>query len=179
LQHVVQADARPCRRDHRFPARPLEILCRGNGCGPAADGAVPRLGPDAFIRNVLLFNLVRSPDGTSWRLFAPAWLGRVASLGALGFWLAGSAWLAWRSRNANSSTGAEGCPVRLALFVAVTLGLIMTGSTAHDDYMIWWMPAVLAIIPLEIGLGRRTAQGRGRDAGGGRLCARCVRVSGV
>jgi hypothetical protein len=41
--------------------------------------------PDAFIRNVLLFNLVRSPDGTSWRLFAPAWLGRVASLGALGF----------------------------------------------------------------------------------------------
>jgi hypothetical protein len=120
--------------------------------------------PDAFIRNVLLFNLVRSPDGTSWRLFAPAWLGRVASLGALGFWLAGSAWLAWRSRNANSSTGAEGCPVRLALFVAVTLGLIMTGSTAHDDYMIWWMPAVLAILPLEIGLGRRTAQGAGRDA---------------
>lgn len=117
--------------------------------------------PDAFIRNVLLFNLVRSPDGTSWRLFAPAWLGRVASLAALGFWLAGSAWLAWRSRNANSSTGAEGCPVRLALFVAVTLGLIMTGSTAHDDYMIWWMPAVLAIIPLEIGLGRRTAQRAG------------------
>ncbi|WP_157098604.1 hypothetical protein [Novosphingobium rosa] len=33
---------------------------------------------------------------------------------------------------------------RLILFMIAALLLIMTGSTAHDDYMIWWMPAALA-----------------------------------
>lgn len=103
--------------------------------------------PAAFIRNILLFNLVRSPDPTSWRMFAPAALGSVAALGALTFWLGASAWLALHSwRGKVVAVFGWGEPyTRLILFIVATLLLIMSGSTAHDDYMIWWMPAVILI----------------------------------
>lgn len=97
----------------------------------------------AFVRNVLLFNLVRSPDSTSFRLYVPPLVGRIASLAALGFWLASSAWLAIRSRHAGSDHAL--IDTRIQVFVIATLLLIMTGSTAHDDYMIWWAPAALIL----------------------------------
>lgn len=106
---------------------------------------------EALVRNVLVFNLVRSPDPTSWRLLVPSWIGRAASLGALSVWLAGSVWLAlrsWRGK-AVAVLDHEVPDARLILFVIASLLLIMTGLTAHDDYMIWWMPAVIAIFARE------------------------------
>ncbi len=115
--------------------------------------------PAAFIRNVLMFNLVRSPDPTSWRAFAPAWLGRVASLGALGAWGAISVWLALGRRVSSNHPPLD---TRLILFAITVLVLIVTGSTAHDDYMVWWMPAVVVIFARNS--NRHEASGKTRQA---------------
>jgi len=40
--------------------------------------------------------------------------------------------------------------------VIVVLILIMTGSTAHDDYMVWWMPAAIVLFARNAGRNAAT-----------------------
>jgi len=130
-----------------FPPERWKAYVAGVAMGCLPTALFLAWDPAALIRNILLFNLVRSPDLTSWRMAAPHWLGSVAAVGALGFWLVASAWLAlrsWRGR-AVALFGWDELHTRLILFVVATLLLIMSGSTAHDDYMIWWMPAVIVL----------------------------------
>jgi hypothetical protein len=108
-------------------------------------------GPLPFVRNVLLFNFVRLPDLTSWRMLAPGWVGRVASLVALAFWL-GSSMLVLVASRLPAAANFVQLDRRIMLFVVAVLLLIITGSTAHDDYMVWWMPAVLAMFARDRGM---------------------------
>ena len=136
-----------------FPPDRWRPYVLGLAAGLVPDALALAWDPRAFVRNVLVFNLVRSPDPTSWRLFAPVWLGRVASLGALAAWGVISLWLALGRR---ALSHRDPLDLRLGLFVIVVLILIMTGSTAHDDYMVWWMPAAIVLFARNAGRNAAT-----------------------
>ncbi len=129
-----------------FPASRWKPYCLGLAAGLVPDLLALLWDPMPFVRNVLLFNFVRVPDSTSWRMLAPASIGRVAGLAGMALWLSvsGGVLLAQVTRFGG---GREGVTLdrRMILFAVITLVLIMTGSTAHDDYMIWWMPAAVAL----------------------------------
>ena len=132
-----------------FPPRRWKPYAVGVALGGLPILAFLAWDAQAFLRNIVLFNLVRWPDPTSWRMIAPAWMGKAASLGAVALWLGGSARLAWRAQG-----GEVPLDARLRLFAIVTLALIMAGATAHDDYMIWWMPALAVLLAREAVRGR-------------------------
>lgn len=120
-----------------FPATRWRAYCAGLALGLVPDALALAWAPEPFLRNVLLFNFVRLPDSTSWRMIAPAWAGRAASLGALALWL---------GLSLTMLRPGPAIERRIMLFVIASLALIITGSTAHDDYMIWWMPALVALL---------------------------------
>lgn len=120
-----------------FPATRWRGYLAGLALGLIPDALALAWAPEPFLRNVLLFNFVRAPDSTSWRMLAPAFAGRIASLSAMALW-AGLSLTMLRPGPAIER--------RIALFVIATFALIITGSTAHDDYMIWWLPAWIAML---------------------------------
>jgi hypothetical protein len=145
-----------------FPPRHWLAYGLGVGMGLLPTLAFLAWDPAAFLRNVILFNLVRLPDPTSWRLFAPLWLGKAASLGAMSLWLGTSGWLAWRSwRNGQQPLSADPVAIelRLKLYVLLVLVVTMAGATAHDDYMIWWMPALVLLLAREADLQESRREG--------------------
>ena len=120
-----------------FPATRWRGYLAGLALGLIPDALALAWAPEPFLRNVLLFNFVRAPDSTSWRMLAPALAGRVASLGAMALWVALSLGMLRRDPSIER---------RILLFAIATFALIITGSTAHDDYMIWWLPAWIAML---------------------------------
>jgi len=127
-----------------FPPRQWKAYIAGGALGLLPTLVFLAWDPAPFLRNIVWFNLVRWPDPTSWRMFAPVWLGRAASVGAVLAGLGGSAWLALRAwREAPQRNAME---LRLQFFVMAVLVIIMAGATAHDDYMIWWMPALVVLL---------------------------------
>ena len=125
-----------------FPATRWRAYLAGLVLGLIPDALALAWAPAPFLRNVLLFNFVRAPDSTSWRMLAPAIAGRIASLSAMALW-AGLSLTMLRPGPAIER--------RIALFVIATFALIITGSTAHDDYMIWWLPAWIAMLARSAG----------------------------
>ena len=139
-----------------FPAQRWKPYMLGLLAGLVPDMVVLAWAPLPFVRNVLLFNFVRLPDSTSWRMLAPGWVGRVASLAALAFWL-GSSLLVLAAPRLPALADLARLDRRMMLFVVAVLLLIITGSTAHDDYMIWWMPAALALFARDRGTHKGAA----------------------
>jgi hypothetical protein len=93
--------------------------------------------PRAFIDNIVLFNLVRPPDSTSWLFAAPAHAAALAQAIAIaGFvgvaaqvWLSPPA-LAWRT----------------GLSVVLILAALLAGPAAHHNYQLWWLPLMAALL---------------------------------
>eukprot|EP01037_Dinobryon_pediforme_P005694 gene5695-5756_t len=139
-----------------FPAQRWKPYMLGLLAGLLPDLVALAWAPLPFVRNVLLFNFVRLPDSTSWRMLAPGWVGRVASLAALAFWL-GSSLLVLVAHRLPAVADLARLDRRMMLFVVAVLLLIITGSTAHDDYMIWWMPAALALFARDRGTHKGAA----------------------
>lgn len=93
--------------------------------------------PTAFYDNIVAFNFSRPADATSWLAFAPEWAGMLARAGFLAGLLAVAAYV-WR-RPPDLAT-------RCGLAAILTLGAILCGPGAHDNYQLWWLPFACVIL---------------------------------
>ena len=96
------------------------------------------LSPAEFFKNILLFNLIRSPDPTSMRRAArPGWSG-------VSFWSLFVAVAAYVGRQAPTLR------VRCGLGVMLTLGAILCGPGSHQNYQLWWLPFYSLLVALAL-----------------------------
>ena len=102
-----------------------------------AVGAVPLVlaalwSPEPLWSNLVLFNLSRAADSTSWLYWAPSFMSPVArgALVIVYFWIAV---FVWRGR-------AIPLTVRCGLGAILILMSLLTGPIAHNNYQLWWLP---------------------------------------
>jgi hypothetical protein len=97
--------------------------------------------PQALIDNILLFNLLRAPDSTSWLATAPHAAIWAARAGFAAIAISVTAYIAAR---------APGVAVRCATVATLVLAAILAGPAAHHNYHLWWLPfyAVALAVPL-------------------------------
>jgi uncharacterized membrane protein len=122
-----------------LPAAPRARL--GYGIGVAA-GVLPILPflmaePRALLDNIVIFNLLRPADSTSWLFFAPPALATLAHL-ALGALLIASIVGVWR--------GAPRLAARCGLGATLILATLLAGPIAHHNYQLWWLPLMAALL---------------------------------
>jgi glycosyl transferase family 87 len=110
-------------------------------------GALPLLvaalwSPLPVWNNLVVFNLTRPPDKTSWLYWAPPLMGPVARavLVTVYLWIGAAL---WRSRTVS-------IPVRCGLCGIMILTAILTSPASHNNYQLWWIP--FASIVLAVGL---------------------------
>jgi hypothetical protein len=101
-----------------------------------ACGSLPTLiyflwSPADFISNVLLFNLFRPVDSTSWLYQHPEHWRQIATC-ALIVIVAGGGVVRWIRR--------PGPCGQAVLILAVTVGLILLDPANHGNYQLWWLP---------------------------------------
>lgn len=89
------------------------------------------VGPRAFWDNIVLFNLTRLPDDTSWLHFMPPAVASAAHL-ALAVGMLAAAVAVWR-RPPSVAT-------RAGLAAMLGIGSILAGPGAHHNYQLWWLP---------------------------------------
>lgn len=109
---------------------------RGHYVAGVATGLLPVVpfvlaGPRSFWGNIMLFNLARVPDETSWlHAMPPAIVGAMPLVFAAALLAAAIAVL----RRAPS------LPARCALAAMLGIGAILAGPGAHHNYQLWWLP---------------------------------------
>jgi hypothetical protein len=93
--------------------------------------------PKALIDNILVFNLARAPDSTSWLFTAPP-LAAALAHGALALFALGVLAAVWRR--------APGLAGRIGLGAMLCLAAILAGPAAHHNYQLWWLPLLAALL---------------------------------
>jgi hypothetical protein len=88
-------------------------------------------GPQDFWGNIVLFNLTRLPDSTSWLQAAPASVASAVHLVFAAAIMAAAVYV-WR----------RAPPIITRAALAATLGIaaILAGPGAHHNYQLWWLP---------------------------------------
>ncbi len=129
---------------------PTETRDRVRYAAGVALGTVPLLlavlwSPAAVWSNLVLFNLSRPADTTSWLYWAPSFMGPIARGAFLIVYLCVAA-MVWRAREITVTT-------RCGLGAIVILAALLTGPIAHRNYQLWWLP--FAAVVLAAGLDRR------------------------
>jgi hypothetical protein len=127
-----------------------------------AVGLVPILpfviaDPRALFDNIVVFNLLRPADSTSWLFFAPAWFATLAHLALAGLLIASLVRI-WRRPPALA--------LRCGLGAALILATILAGPVAHHNYQLWWLPLMAALIGAVIGRRRTDFAGTADKARG-------------
>ncbi|HEY3917118.1 MAG TPA: glycosyltransferase family 87 protein [Stellaceae bacterium] len=132
---------------------------RGLYAAGVATGLLPILpflvaGPQAFIGNIVLFNLARSADDTSWLHGMPAGVaGEVhVAFAAAALAVAVAVW-----RRPPPLAG------RAALAAMLGIGAILAGPGAHHNYQLWWLPFYAILLSLALAPGRRVGYISGAD----------------
>jgi hypothetical protein len=120
----------PARRDH-FAAGILVGLL------PVLPFALA--GPQALWGNIVLFNLARAPDTTSWLQAMPSGVATAAHL-LLAAAILATAIHVWRH------TPAFGA--RLAVAAMLGIAAILAGPGAHHNYQLWWLPFYALLLSL-------------------------------
>jgi hypothetical protein len=92
--------------------------------------------PQPFIDNIVLFNLVRPADSTSWLAAAPA-LAPPAQAAAVAAGLAATLYVLLRPPSLGW---------RLGLGVVLILVALLSGPVAHHNYQLWWLPLMAALL---------------------------------
>ena len=121
----------PLKREERWRYA-LGIVC---GAMPVVPYVI--WSPQSFFKNVLLFNVIRPADSTSWRYYAPSWAGYIATIGSMTAWVAFSVWC---------SVARTSLRARLYAFVFVILGILLAAPNSHDNYAIWWAPVLVSLL---------------------------------
>jgi hypothetical protein len=122
-----------------LPASPRARALYGAG---VALGVLPAIAfllwsPTPFLDNIVLFNLARPADSTSWLFDAPAVAGTIARALALSCYVAAFAFI-WRQR--------PGLAVRIGGAIMLALAAILAGPAAHHNYQLWWLPLAAALL---------------------------------
>ena len=107
-----------------------------------AIGLLPTLpfllwAPGALFDNLVLFNLTRPADSTSWLFDAAPWMSLTAHA-AMVLGVAAAAIRIWR----HPPTLAWRC----GLGAMLVLGSLLSGPAAHHNYQLWWLPLAAALL---------------------------------
>jgi hypothetical protein len=88
-------------------------------------------GPQDFWGNIVLFNMARLPDSTSWLQAMPGSIASAAHLAFAAAMLAAAIHVLLRTP-----------PVLARALLAAMLGIaaILAGPGAHHNYQLWWLP---------------------------------------
>jgi len=100
--------------------------------------------PKEFVDNVLIFNMLRPIDPTSWLYLMPGWLPGPLHIAFGLSWLGLAA--AYWFRPVSIRWRATGACVVIIL-------MILAGPAMHENYMLWWLP-FFAVLVGQL-LGRR------------------------
>lgn len=122
-----------------LPAAPRQRVAYGIGIALGLLPILPFLlwSPAALVDNIVLFNLARPADSTSWLFAAPAFAAPLAHGLAGAFFLA--VWVqAWRRP--------PDLAVRAGLGLMLILASILAGPAAHHNYQLWWLPLAAALL---------------------------------
>jgi hypothetical protein len=110
-------------------------------------GCLPALvyllwSPADLVSNVLLFNLSRPVDSTSWLDGHPTWWRTMATVGLAGLFIVGAGirWVANPSRRG-----------RALLIVILTMGTTLLGPINHGNYQLWWIPWLAIVLASCVG----------------------------
>ncbi len=114
-----------------IPATRRDLFAAGVAVGLLPIVPFFMAGPQEFWGNIVLFNLTRLPDSTSWLHAVPASVATVAHLVFAVSILAAAVYV-WR-RSPPAIT-------RAALAATLGIATILTGPGAHHNYQLWWMP---------------------------------------
>ncbi len=130
------------------PGRKRFLLWSGVGVLPTI--VYFALGPRAFVDNIIVFNLIRPVDPTSWLHSAPHDLIFVLHAAF------GIAWLvaAW-SFIKNPRELITRCGVSILFCIAA----LLVGPDVHENYMLWWLPFFAVLV------GQMTAAELGKRPG--------------
>jgi hypothetical protein len=122
-----------------LPASPRARLAYGLGIALGLLPVVPFLaaGPAALFDNIVLFNLVRPADSTSWLFAAPAVAATLAHA-ALALFYLGVLVAVWRRPPVLAA--------RSGLAAMLILAAILAGPAAHHNYQLWWLPLLAALL---------------------------------
>ena len=115
------------------------IIGLGLGLLPAL--CVAALSPVAFYDNIILFNLARLPDSTSWLAFAPPEAALAMRLVFAAALLSLGAFM-WRST--------PDLLTRCGLLCATIILTILAGPTAHHNYQLWWLPLISVLVGVAV-----------------------------
>jgi hypothetical protein len=114
-----------------------------------AAGAVPLLlaalwSPLPVWNNLIVFNLSRPPDQTSWLYWAPSFMGPIARgvLFTVYLWIAAAI---WRSRGIS-------VPARCGFGAIIILASILSSPASHNNYQLWWIPLASVVLAASLGL---------------------------
>lgn len=97
--------------------------------------------PRSLIDNIVLFNMSRPADQTSWLFDMPQLVANVAR-GILIFLILAASFYVWR----RSPSLAARCGIGAIL----TLGAILSGPGAHHNYQLWWLPFYAVTLSLAL-----------------------------
>jgi hypothetical protein len=125
--------------------RKRALYAAGIGLGLLPALAFLLWSPSAFFDNIVLFNLARPADTTSWLFAAPPLLA-LAVRGLAGvFYLAAFFYVAWQKPSLAKRTG---------LGIMLVLAAILAGPASHHNYQLWWLPLAAALLGAALA-GRR------------------------
>lgn len=93
--------------------------------------------PAAFVDNIVLFNLVRPVDSTSWLFSFPS-ARPLAAAAMAAFYLTALA-VAWLRPQATLAR-------RCGMAVALMLATLLTAPAVHHNYLLWWLPLACALL---------------------------------
>lgn len=127
-------------------ARGRVLYAVGIAAGTAPLAVAALWSPVALWSNLVLFNLSRPADSTSWLFWAPSFMSPIARAVLVIVFLGITA-VVWRARSITIAT-------RCGLGAIVILTTLLTGPIAHNNYQLWWLP--LASVVLAVSLVPRT-----------------------
>ena len=114
-----------------IPATRRDLFVAGIVVGLAPILPFVMAGPQDFAGNIVLFNLSRLPDSTSWLQAMPAAVATTAHLVFAAALLAAAIHV-WRS--------VPSVITRAALAAMLGIAAILAGPGAHHNYQLWWLP---------------------------------------
>jgi hypothetical protein len=121
-----------------LPSRPRDRLLYAAGIAVGLLPVVPFAiwSPGALFDNIVLFNVIRPADSTSWLVAAPSARPAMAAAMAL-LYLAAAAdiWL-------RPPALARRCGVAVALILAS----LIAAPAVHHNYQLWWLPLACALL---------------------------------